>query len=45
MFGRMPSLDLTVEKNLAFGREQDGLAKTEISWPVDNILKLVELSR
>ena len=34
---------MTVEKNIAFGLEQDGLAKTEISEKVDNILKLVEL--
>ena len=34
---------MTVEKNIAFGLEQDGLAKIEISEKVDNILKLVEL--
>ena len=34
---------MTVEKNIAFGLEQDGLAKTEILVKVDSILKLVEL--
>tara|TARA_Y200000002_G_scaffold70072_1_gene54664 strand:+ start:1369 stop:2514 length:1146 start_codon:yes stop_codon:yes gene_type:complete len=34
---------MTVEKNIAFGLEQDGLAKTEILDKVDSILKLVEL--
>tara|TARA_B100001057_G_scaffold359856_1_gene362132 strand:+ start:2512 stop:3657 length:1146 start_codon:yes stop_codon:yes gene_type:complete len=34
---------MTVEKNIAFGLEQDGLAKTEISDKIDSILKLVEL--
>ena len=34
---------MTVEKNIAFGLEQDGLAKTEILDKVDRILKLVEL--
>ena len=34
---------MTVEKNIAFGLEQDGIAKTEISDKIDSILKLVEL--
>ena len=34
---------MTVEKNIAFGLEQDGLAKAEISDKIDSILKLVEL--
>ncbi len=34
---------MTVEKNIAFGLEQDGLGKTEILDKVDSILKLVEL--
>ena len=34
---------MTVEKNIAFGLVQDGLAKTEISDKIDSILKLVEL--
>jgi len=34
---------MTVEKNIAFGLEQDGLAKTKISDKIDSILKLVEL--
>ena len=34
---------MTVEKNIAFGLEQDGLSKTEISDKIDSILKLVEL--
>ena len=34
---------MNVEKNIAFGLEQDGLAKKEISDKVDSILKLVEL--
>ncbi len=34
---------MTVEKNIAFGLEQDGLAKTKILDKVDSILKLVEL--
>ena len=34
---------MTVEKNIAFGLEQDSLAKTEILDKVDSILKLVEL--
>ena len=34
---------MTVEKNIAFGLEQDGLAKSEISDKIDSILRLVEL--
>ena len=34
---------MTVEKNVAFGLEQDGLAKSEISDKIDSILRLVEL--
>ena len=34
---------MTVEKNIAFGLEQDGITKTEISDKIDSILKLVEL--
>ena len=34
---------MTVEKNIAFGLEQDGLGKTEILDKVDSILKVVEL--
>ncbi len=34
---------MTVEKNIAFGLEQDGIAKTEIADKIDSILKLVEL--
>ena len=34
---------MTVEKNIAFGLEQDGLAKAEISDKINSILKLVEL--
>jgi putrescine transport system ATP-binding protein len=34
---------MTVEKNIAFGLEQDGIAKAEISDKIDSILKLVEL--
>jgi putrescine transport system ATP-binding protein len=34
---------MTVEKNIAFGLEQDGISKAEISDKIDSILKLVEL--
>jgi len=34
---------MTVEKNIAFGLEQDGLPKGEISARVDEMLKLVKL--
>ena len=35
--------NMTVEKNIAFGLEQDGISKAEISDKIDSILKLVEL--
>ncbi len=34
---------MTVEKNIAFGLQQDGLAKGEIRDRIDDILRLVEL--
>ena len=34
---------MTVEKNIAFGLEPDGISKAEISDKIDSILKLVEL--
>ena len=34
---------MTVEKNIAFGLEQDGISKAEVSDKIDSILKLVEL--
>ena len=34
---------MTVEKNVAFGLQQDGLNKTDIADKVDDILRLVEL--
>ena len=34
---------MTVEKNIAFGLEQDCISKAEISDKIDSILKLVEL--
>ena len=34
---------MTVEKNIAFGLQQDGLAKGEINDRIDDILRLVEL--
>ena len=34
---------MTVEKNIAFGLQQDGLAKGEVNDRIDDILRLVEL--